>query len=51
MVIIDINPAMNHEDIHVLGDTESNVDALHRFPHTEIESKKMKYPFLVPSLI
>ena len=31
---MDINPAMNYyTDIHVLGDTEINVEMLHRFSH------------------
>ena len=31
---MDINPAPNHDqDINVLGDTEINVDVLHRLSH------------------
>ena len=44
---MDINPAINHDaDTNVLGDTEINVDVLHRFCHKQIEHI-IKYPLLL----
>ena len=45
---MDNNPAMNlDEDINVLGDTEINVDVIHRFILTIKSDKSNKVSFFI----